>query len=225
MNDNPKSIKRGITLFLLTNLGIFMKTKFIIHAFFVSNQTDSFAVISQSEDLLLIQKEIIKKLFDSNRISYIKSISFYRYKDIKNYIDSHIDKTSVLKVEHVENIEQLKTVLEIKSNIFAPKTELELFLSENKLLDSWISGKLIGVVANDYYERSSSLGVRDKYHETTMDFNNSDTIWKLEKYFNGSFMERYGDHSYFYYRNMARLISVMGKKCNQEWLNEVKKRY
>ena len=202
-----------------------MKTKFIIHAFFVSNQTDSFAVISQSEDLLLIQKEIIKKLFDSNRISYIKSISFSRYKDIKNYIDSHIDKTSVLKVEHVENIEQLKTVLEIKSNIFAPKTELELFLSENKLLDSWISGKLIGVVANDYYERSSSLGVRDKYHETTMDFNNSDTIWKLEKYFNGSFMERYGDHSYFYYRNMARLISVMGKKCNQEWLNEVKKRY
>lgn len=202
-----------------------MKTKFIIHAFFVSNQTDSFAVISQSEDLLLIQKEIIKKLFDSNRISYIKSISFSKYKDIKNYIDSHIDETSVLKIEHVENIEQLKTVLEIKSNIFAPKTELELFLSENKLLDSWISGKLIGVVANDYHERSSSLGARDKYHETTIDFNTSKTIWKLEQYFTGSFMEIYGDHSYFYYRNMAKLISIMGKKCNQEWLSEVKNRY
>lgn len=202
-----------------------MKTKFIIHAFFVSNQTDSFAVISQSEDLLLIQKEIIKKLFDSHRISYIKSISFSKYKDIKNYIDSHIDETSVLKVEHVENIEQLKTVLKIKSNIFDPKTELELFLSENKLLDSWISGKLIGVVANDYHERSSSLGARDKYHETTIDFNTSKTIWKLEQYFTGSFMERYGDHSYFYYRNMAKLISIMGKKCNQEWLSEVKNRY
>lgn len=202
-----------------------MKTKFIIHAFFVSNQTDSFAVISQSEDLLLIQKEIIKKLFDSNRISYIKSISFSKYKDIKNYIDSHIDETSVLKVEHVENIEQLKTVLEIKSNIFAPKTELELFLSENKLLDSWISGKLIGVVANDYHERSSSLGARDKYHETTIDFNTYKTIWKMEQYFTGSFMERYGDHSYFYYRNMTKLISIMGEKCNQEWLSEVKNRY
>lgn len=202
-----------------------MKTKFIIHAFFVSNQTDSFAVISQSEDLLLIQKEIIKKLFDSHRISYIKSISFSKYKDIKNYINSHIDETSVFKVEHVENIEQLKTVLEIKSNIFDPKTELELFLSENKLLDNWISGKLIGVVANDYHERSSSLGARDKYHETTIDFNTSKTIWKLEKYFTGTFMERYGDHSYFYYRNIAKLISIMGKKCNQEWLSEVKKRY
>lgn len=202
-----------------------MKTKFIIHAFFVSNQTDSFAVISQSEDLLLIQKEIIKKLFDSNRISYIKSISFSKYKDIKNYIDSHIDETSVLKIEHVENIEQLKTVLEIKSNIFAPKTELELFLSENKLLDSWISGKLIGVVANDYHERSSSLGARDKYHETTIDFNTYKTIWKMEQYFKGSFMERYGDHSYFYYRNMTKLISIMGEKCNQEWLSEVKNRY
>lgn len=58
-----------------------------------------------------------------------------------------------------------------------------------------------------------------------MDFNNSDTIWKLEKYFNGSFMERYGDHSYYYYRNMAKLISIMDKKCNQEWLDEVKNRY
>lgn len=202
-----------------------MKTKFIIHAFFVSNQTDSFAVISQSEDLLLIQKEIIKKLFDSHRISYIESISFSKYKGIKNYIDSHIDETSVLKVENVENIEQLKTVLEIKSNIFDPKTELELFLSENKLLDSWISGKLIGVVANDYHERSSSLGVRDKYHETTIDFNTYKTIWKLEQYFTGSFMERYGDHSYFYYRNMTKLISIMGEKCNQEWLSEVKNRY
>lgn len=202
-----------------------MKTKFIIHAFFVSNQTDSFAVISQSEDLLLIQKEIIKKLFDSHRISYIKSISFSKYKDIKNYINFHIDETSVLKVENVENIEQLKTVLEIKSNIFDPKTELELFLSENKLLDSWISGKLIGVVANDYHERSSSLGVRDKYHETTIDFNTYKTIWKLEQYFTGSFMERYGDHSYFYYRNMTKLISIMGEKCNQEWLSEVKNRY
>lgn len=199
-----------------------MKTKFIIHAFFVSNQTDSFAVISQSEDLLLIQKEIIKKLFDSHRISYIKSISFSKYKDIKNYIDSHIDETSVLKVEHVENVQQLKTVLEIKSNVFDPKTELELFLSKNELLDSWVSGKLVGVIANDYHERSSSLGARYKYHETTIDFNNSHDIWKMEKYFAGSYMERYGDHSYFYYRNMAKLISVMGKKCNQEWLKEVK---
>jgi len=202
-----------------------MKTKFIIHAFFVSNQKDSFAVLSQSKDLLILQKEMIKKLFDSHQTSYIQSISFSKYKDIKKYFDTHVDETSILKIDHVENGEQLKTVLEIKSNVFEPKTELEIFLSKNELIDSWISGKLIGVIANDYHERSSSLGVRDKYHETTMDFNNSDTIWKLEKYFNGSFMERYGDHSYFYYRNMARLISVMGKKCNQEWLNEVKKRY
>lgn len=202
-----------------------MKTKFIIHAFFVSNQKDSFAVLSQSKDLLILQKEIIKKLFDSHQTSYIQSISFSKYKDIKKYFDTHVDETSILKIDHVENREQLKTVLEIKSNVFEPKTELEIFLSKNELIDSWISGKLIGVIANDYHERSSSLGVRDKYHETTMDFNNSDTIWKLENYFNGSFMERYGDHSYFYYRNMAKLISIMGKKCNQEWLNEVKKRY
>lgn len=202
-----------------------MKTKLIIHAFFVSNQKDSFAVLSQSKDLLILQKKIIKKLFDSHQTSYIQSISFSKYKDIKKYFDTHVDETSILKIDHVENREQLKTVLEIKSNVFEPKTELEIFLSKNELINSWISGKLIGVIANDYHERSSSLGVRDKYHETTMDFNNSDTIWKLENYFNGNFMERYGDHSYFYYRNMAKLISIMGKKCNQEWLNEIKKRY
>lgn len=202
-----------------------MKTKFIIHAFFVSNQKDSFAVLSQSKDLLILQKEIIKKLFDSHQTSYIQSISFSKYKDIKKYFDTHVDETSILKIDHVENREQLKTVLEIKSNVFEPKTELEIFLSKNELIDSWISGKLIGVIANDYHERSSSLGVRNKYHETTMDFNNSDTIWKLENYFNKSFMERYGDHSYFYYRNVAKLISVMDKKCNQEWLSEVKNRY
>lgn len=202
-----------------------MKTKLIIHAFFVSNQKDSFAVLSQSKDLLILQKEIIKKLFDSHQTSYIQSISFSKYKDIKKYFDTHVDETSILKIDHVENREQLKTVLEIKSNVFEPKTELEIFLSKNELIDSWISGKLIGVIANDYHERSSSLGVRNKYHETTMDFNNSDTIWKLENYFNKSFMERYGDHSYFYYRNVAKLISVMDKKCNQEWLSEVKNRY
>lgn len=203
-----------------------MKIKFIVHAFFVSNQKSSFAVLSQSKDLLLLQKEIIEKLFDSHQISYIQSISFSKYtdiKDIKKYFDTHVDETSILKVEHVESIKNLKTVLEIKSNIFEPKTELELFLSENDLLDSWVSGKIVGVVANYYYERSSSFGVRDKYHETTIDFNNSDIIWKLEKYFTGSFIERYGDYSHFYYRNMSKLISVMDRKCNQEWLKEVKK--
>ena len=97
-----------------------------------------------------------------------------------------------------------------------------MFLHKNNLLNDWISGKLEGIVANIYYERSTSFGIRNQYNETKIHFDNSEEIWNIEKYFLGSFMERYGDYSKFYYRKSSRLINIKNIECNKEWLSKEK---
>lgn len=199
-----------------------MKNKLTIHTFFVLDQKNSFAVISSSKKELHIQKEILRKCFESYIFSKTETLSFKHYKYIKNYINPKDEGHFLLKIKNVKNCLELKTVLEIKSNIFEPKTELQLFLHKNNLLNDWISGKLEGIVANIYYERSTSFGIRNQYNETKIHFDNSEEIWNIEKYFLGSFMERYGDYSKFYYRKSSRLINIKNIECNKEWLSKEK---
>lgn len=199
-----------------------MRNKLTIHTFFVSDQKNSFAVISSSKKELILQKEILRKCFESYTFSKTEIISFKHCSYINTYINPQNENHFLLKIKNVRNCLELKTVLEIKSNIFKPQTELQLFLYKNNLLNDWVSGRLEGIIANIYYERSSSYGIRTQYSETKIHFDNNEEIWNMEKYFLGSFMERYGDYSNFYYRKSSKLINIKNIECNKEWLSKEK---
>lgn len=200
-----------------------MYKKFVFHYFFVSDKNDNFAIVSTSTEKLLSYQ---KNLLDSS-IKFSETEIFYsnNHKAIKEFINPDNKGFFIMKINNVKNEEQLRKVLEIKSNVFEPKTEMEKFLSDNNLLKLWIDGLLIGLAANIYYERSKSFGIRNKYSEKKITFDCFNLIWSLEKEFNGYSNERDGEFAKFYYRTEYRLISLAGKKCNEDWLKKIKKDY
>lgn len=197
-----------------------MYKKFVFHYFFVSDKNDNFAIVSTSTEKLLSYQ---KNLLDSS-IKFSETEIFYsnNHKAIKEFINPDNKELFIMKINNVKNEEQLRKVLEIKSNVFEPKTEMEKFLSDNNLLKLWIDGLLIGLAANIYYERSKSFGIRNKYSEKKITFDCFHLIWSLEKEFNGYSNERDGEFAKFHYRNEYRLISLAGKKCNEGWLKKIK---
>lgn len=198
-----------------------MYKKFIFHYFFVSDKNNNFAIISTSPEKLLSYQ---KNLLDSS-IKFSDTEIFYsnNHKAIKEFINPDNKEFFIMKINNVKNEDQLRKVLEIKSNVFEPETEMEKFLSDNNLLTSWVDGLLIGIAANIYYERSKSFGIRNKYSEKTIAFDDFNSIWNLEKEFNGYSAERDGEFAKFYYRAEYRLIILANKKCNEDWLKKIKK--
>lgn len=200
-----------------------MYKKFVFHYFFTSDKNNNFAIISNSTDKLFSYQ---KNLLDSYIIfSDIEMFYSINHKKIKEFINPDNTEFFIMTINNVKNEEQLKKVLEIKSNVFEPETEMEKFLRDNNLLKSWVDGLLSGIAANVYYERSKSFGIRNKYSEKTIVFNDFESIWSLEKEFNGIRNERDGEFANFYYRTESRLISLIDKKCNEDWLKKIKEDY
>lgn len=197
-----------------------MYKKFVCHYFFASDKNNSFSIISNSKEKLLSYQKILRS--DLN-ISKIESFVSMNHEKIKKFINPLSEKEFLIKIDYVGTEAQLEKVLEIKSDVFEPVSNLDKFLAEHGLLKKWIDGLLIGYMANIYYERSKSFGIRNKYSETKILFNDFKTIWNLEKEFNGHSNERDGEFAKFYYRLEYRLISLDGKKSNEDWLKQIKK--
>lgn len=193
----------------------------ICHYSFISFQDNNFAILSYLSKELIYQKEIIKNLFPSCQCSENKKIDFLCYNNLEKVYP--IKKNAFFKIENVSNTEQLKTVLEIRNGTFVAKNEFEIFLQENGLLVSWISGDLEGTISSFYSESSRDFGKRNKYSENNNKFNNHHEIWKLCKYFDG--LENEKDGNGYYYKLSYRLIKLAGVDCNTGWLEQKKKIY
>lgn len=197
-----------------------MYKKFVCHYFFISDKNNSFAVVSNSKEKILSYQE---DLNSNLNISEIESLISIHHKKIKEFLNPLNEDEFLIKIDYVGTETQLKKVLEIKSDVFEPISDLDKFLTKHDLLKKWIDGRLIGYMANIYYERSKSFGIRNKYSETKIRFDNYKLIWNLEKNFAGHSNEREGEFAKFYYRDEYRLINLEGEQCNEEWLQKIKK--
>lgn len=197
-----------------------MYKKFVCHYFFVSDKNNSLAVVSNSKEKLLSYQE---SLSSNLNISETESLVSIHHKKIKEFINPLNEEEFLIQINYVGTEKQLEKVLEIKSDVFEPVSILDKFLAKHDLLKKWIDGFLIGCVANIYYERSKSFGIRNKYNETKIAFNNFKLIWDLEKDFAGHSNEKEGEFAKFYYRDEYRLINLNGEKCNEDWLKQIKK--
>lgn len=187
---------------------------------FISDKNNSFAVVSNSKEKILSYQE---DLNSNLNISEIESLISIHHKKIKEFLNPLNEDEFLIKIDYVGTETQLKKVLEIKSDVFEPISDLDKFLAKHNLLKKWIDGRLIGCIGNLYYERSKSFGIRNKYSETKITLNDFKLIWSLEKDFTGYSNEREGEFAKFYYRQEYRLINLNGKKCNEEWLKKIKK--
>lgn len=197
-----------------------MYKKFVCHYFFISDKNNSFAVVSNSKEKILSYQE---DLNSNLNISEIESLISIHHKKIKEFLNPLNEDEFLIKIDYVGTETQLKKVLEIKSDVFEPISDLDKFLAKHNLLKKWIDGRLIGCIGNLYYERSKSFGIRNKYNETKIVLNSFKLIWNLEKDFVGHSNEREGEFAKFYYRQEYRLINLEGKQCNEEWLQKIKK--
>ena len=197
-----------------------MYKKFVCHYFFISDKNNSFAVVSNSKEKILSYQE---DLNSNLNIYEIESLISIHHKKIKEFLNPLNEDEFLIKIDYVGTETQLKKVLEIKSDVFEPISDLDKFLAKHNLLKKWIDGRLIGCIGNLYYERSKSFGIRNKYNETKIVLNSFKLIWNLEKDFVGHSNEREGEFAKFYYRQEYRLINLEGKQCNEEWLQKIKK--
>jgi len=197
-----------------------MYKKFVFHYFFISDKNNSLAVVSNSKEKLLSYQEILSSNIN---ISEIESFVSIHHKKIKEFINPLNEDEFLIKIDYVGTKTQLEKVLEIKSDVFEPISDLDKFLAKHNLLKKWIDGRLIGCMANIYYERSKSFGIRNKYSETKITLNNFKLIWNLEKDFVGHSNEREGEFDKFYFRQEYRLINLDGEKCNEDWLKKIRK--
>jgi hypothetical protein len=197
-----------------------MYKKIVCHYFFIFDKKNSLAVVSNSKEKLLSYQE---SLSSNLNISEIESLVSINHKKIKEFLNPLNEDGFLIKIDYVGTKTQLEKVLEIKSEVFEPISDLDKFLARHGLLKKWIDGRLIGCIGNLYYERSKSFGIRNKYNETKIVLNSFKLIWNLEKDFVGHSNEREGEFAKFYYRQEYRLINLEGKQCNEEWLQKIKK--
>lgn len=120
------------------------------HYFFASDKNNSFSIISNSKEKLLSYQ---KNLRSDLNISKIESFVSMNHEKIKKFINPLSEKEFLIKIDYVGTEAQLEKVLEIKSDVFEPVSNLDKFLAEHGLLKKWIDGLLIGYMANIYYER------------------------------------------------------------------------
>lgn len=175
----------------------------------------TFALISLSKESILFY------LFENK----LKNIEVELKKEI-NFLISPIlkNKSELIKIDYIRNKKDLDLWITIQNGTFIPYNDFTRFLCNHNLLKKWLSGKLKGVVAYNYRETSKAFGVRGKHSEDKVNFNDDESIWKIEKYFDGIVTERDGDYSKFYYKQEMKLIELNGISCNEDWNRYVKSR-
>lgn len=187
---------------------------------FFHSKTDSFALLSLSKSTLETYSTGVSMTHPDN------SDIFMRSPDNEAIYASLIETTynkAIVKVDHVKNQQDLFTWILIKGGHFEPKTDWEIFLSDNNLLEKWISGHLNVLVGNHYKERSKEFGKRESFNQKNMTLDARDTIWSFPDYYKGLSTERYGEHVYFHYENKTKLLKVENVPVldNQPWLFEM----
>lgn len=183
------------------------------------SKSDSFALVSLSKETLILHSKalsIINNDYPDVLVSHPDNQEMYRY-----FLDV-LEEGVVIKIDHVENISDIKTWLSIKSGAFVPENEWQYFLHENYLLDKWISGELSGMIGTYYKERSKSFGERESFREQIIKFESRNEIWSFEKYFNGILNEKYGEHVNYHYQHEIKLTRIQKTLLNKEWLHKMK---
>lgn len=170
---------------------------------------NNFSLISSEKERLLskiefldINKGNIREIFTKNKIEteYLKKILN--------------EKDNLLKLDNLINSEEISTWLSIQSDTFDSEFKWTVFLKDNNLLNSWISGKLKAVMYQEYYERSRDFGIRTNDSNYEILFNGIQTeISKFKKYFEEIINERSGDR--FYYKQKTRMLSVIDTTTNK----------